>query len=74
MEVESFHTQSFGAEIADRSAGAELVAAVPSTEVANIAGEGMKEGKRVRVPGCHIHGLDGLAVGGDDKRKDRRSS
>jgi hypothetical protein len=73
--VGSFHKRNFAAETAGRGAEAELVAAERSTEVvANIAGLGMKEGRKAHEPGCHNHGLDGPVVGGDDKRQDQCSS
>ena len=72
--VGSFHKRNFAAETAGRCAEAELVAAERSTEVVNIAGLGMKEGRKAHEPGCHNHGLDGPVVGGDDKRQDQCSS
>jgi hypothetical protein len=76
-EVGSFHMRNFVAETAGRCAEAELAAAAAaerSSEVANIAGLGMKEGRKVHEPGCHNHGLDDPVVGGDDKRQDQCSS
>jgi hypothetical protein len=73
-EVGSFHKRNFVAETAGRCAEAGLVAAEQSTEVANIAGLGMKEGRKVHEPGYHSHGLDDPVVGGDDKRQDQCSS
>jgi hypothetical protein len=73
-EVGSFHKRNFAAETAGRCAAAELVAAERNIEVANIAGLGMKKGRKAHEPGCHNHGLDDPVVGGDDKRQDQRSS
>jgi hypothetical protein len=73
-EVGSFHTRDFVAETAGRCAEAGLAAVERSTEVANIAGLEMKEGRKAHEPGCHSHGLDGPVVGGDDKRQDQCSS
>jgi hypothetical protein len=79
-EVGSFHRRNSAAETVGKCAGcagcaeAELVAAERSTEVANIAGWGMKEGRKAHEAGCRNHGLDDPVVGGDDKRQDQRSS
>jgi hypothetical protein len=73
-EVGSFHMRNFVAETAGRCVEVELAAVERSTEVANIAGLGMKEGRKVHEAGCHNHGLDGPVVGGDDKRQDQCSS
>jgi hypothetical protein len=66
--------RNFVAETAGRCVEVELAAVERSTEVANIAGLGMKEERKVHEPGCHNHGLDGPVVGGDDKRQDQCSS